>query len=519
MKWKIVLIFIMVGLCGCGSDTSKNESAVETQGNDKSAQISSIEKEESKPEAEVKMEQKEEAPDSGQLLMDYYQDEIISKRGKIKNYELTAGYVRRELEPVYDSEWVSFTQVDVGDYSGEEGVLAMELTDMDSDGSDEMVVFYREKDKVSDWLYKNEEIETWKTGVEVFYVDDGEVKSSGAVILDEINSNDENRFSNYRASSVEARFYYAELADGKRGVAVNSIFGPPMWADGIRVYLAVYSYEDHQLKEVGYEAVEGSDIGEYVGYDVVKKAGFDHTVKKWKDVSEGDYIEDFFLPEDEPAVKEVFRYETVNNMDWDASSGLYENDPKYNIKDYHMNLEVYGVFQGMRSLSELGGHSEVTKDEDASSDVPMSGKTEETAYGNRIFIPDGFVDITEYYDGYESNNAAGGVTWTLYNEQLDMTIDISEYPYPLVYDMDGFPNQVLMGEYDFYRQSYGETDLNEAEGYFITVWSDTGNKKNKLKYIVDNICHTVTVTYPENKEQEYSAIRDKVINSFEVVGQ
>ena len=169
--------------------------------------------------------------------------------------------------------------------------------------------------------------------------------------------------------------------------------------------------------------------------------------------------------------------------------------------------------------SKLEAEVKVEQKEDASSDMPMSGKTEETAYGNRIFIPDGFVDITEYYDGYESNNAAGGVTWTLYNEKLDMTIDISEYPYPLVYDIDGSPNQVLMGEYDFYRQSYGETELNEKEGYFVTVWSDPGNKKNKLKYIVDNICHTVTVTYPENKEQEYSAIRDKVINSFEVVGQ
>ena len=150
-----IAFFVMITLCGCGSDSSKNESTVvESQGFGKSVETSSIKMDESKPEAEVKVEQKEEAPDSDQLLMDYYQDEIVSKMGKIKDYELTAGYVRRDLEPVYDSEWGSFTQVDVGDYSGEEGVLAMELTDMDSDGSDEMVVFYREKDKVSDFEEK-----------------------------------------------------------------------------------------------------------------------------------------------------------------------------------------------------------------------------------------------------------------------------------------------------------------------------------------------------------------------------
>jgi len=60
-------------------------------------------------------------------------------------------------------------------------------------------------------------------------------------------------------------------------------------------------------------------------------------------------------------------------------------------------------------------------DWDAVSDVLMFVRMAETAYGNRIFIPYGFVDIIEYHDGYESNNAAGGVTWTLYNdEQLDM---------------------------------------------------------------------------------------------------
>ena len=117
-----------------------------------------------------------------------------------------------------------------------------------------------------------------------------------------------------------------------------------------------------------------------------------------------------------------------------------------------------------------------------------------------------------------TNNAAGGRTWTLYNEQMDMTIEIEEYPRPLIQYIEYPPEQVLLSIYDHFLGT-GKTELNEKEGYFISTWTDSENKKTKLKYIVDNICHTVKVIYPENKDQEYATIRDKVINSFEIVTQ
>lgn len=164
---------------------------------------------------------------------------------------------------------------------------------------------------------------------------------------------------------------------------------------------------------------------------------------------------------------------------------------------------------------ETGTDTGSDKPEDASGDTSLSGRTEETYYGNRIFIPDGFVDATTYYEGYEKNNAAGGMSLTFYNEQMNMTIDVSEYPYPLVYDMDSTPEQILQGEADFYRSSYGETDVHD--GYFDCVWDDQPDHKNRLRYIVDDICHAVTVTYPAEKDGEYSKVADKVIESFEIV--
>ena len=134
-----------------------------------------------------------------------------------------------------------------------------------------LLFFTGKKETVDDSLNQGKKIDVWTTSVEVFSYDDGEVVSSGKTVLDQINGDGGVANNNYRSSGVEVRIYYIDTADGGKGIAVNSVYGPPLWADGRDFYFAAYEYKDHKLFEIGRDDGEGSDMDSFVGLDVVKK--------------------------------------------------------------------------------------------------------------------------------------------------------------------------------------------------------------------------------------------------------
>ena len=148
MKYSIVLTALITALtlCGCGGREAAVIPPQEAEEQEQTVENDRPGEEDPAVALEeiVTDEESVEEPDVDEILREYYQDQILKEYDEIKNPELEAPYMLSEKN-IYSEMPGKYTQLDVGDYEGEEGIVAGDYTDMDMDGNDELVVFYREK--------------------------------------------------------------------------------------------------------------------------------------------------------------------------------------------------------------------------------------------------------------------------------------------------------------------------------------------------------------------------------------
>ena len=154
-----------------------------------------------------------------------------------------------------------------------------------------------------------------------------------------------------------------------------------------------------------------------------------------------------------------------------------------------------------------------TKDETAEEVAPeTSADAPVTVYGNTYTLPEGFEEVVEEDDGYE-RNAAGGYTYTYRNENLDMTISISEFNWSSAVPMEMSKEDFLQDNFDYYTAYPNEESQINNDYFYIITKDDKGNNDYFKEIVGDVFCTDIHVIYPADNS-ECESIKDDFLKSY-----
>nr|MCR4892993.1 hypothetical protein [Lachnospiraceae bacterium] len=404
--------------------------------------------------------------------------------------------------------------VDVGDFSGQTGILGYRIVDLNKDGTDEMIILRRSCELIPD-EYAGEgnpkEIARWTTSFEVVYLNDGSPEHTDEYPLTQINGSIFGGEGNYKSGYFEVKILLKERDSGFE-IVCSDEYGSPMWADGTNVGFMVYSFDGRQIKEVTSNSFVGSDGFNEDG-DFSKSAvdaGMDETARFWKDDSAWNEDNNAYLVSpDEPQCEDLLHVKTETDFDY----SFYDN-PNASLDDYKLlaKTENYLLIDNIDSSTPAKEFKASKQEGENKSDT--EGAEFETVYGSKFEIPDGFANRTQDSGEYEHNNAAGGYTYRYENDSLGMTIEVIEFVWANFYGAAADYNAVLEEEYELKKQYY--SDVTEPQGNSFTLrYSDEGGKEVFEKIVVDDsFYHDIVIQYPQDKKEECQKIADRFVDGF-----
>lgn len=156
-----------------------------------------------------------------ELLTQYYETEILAKRGKVSETTYYAPFVRSD------------DYIAPGDKDLEYGVISVEYEDLDGDGKEEMLLLYLEDYPQN----QNTEHCTDVITFEVFYEDGGEVFSAGGGILDE---------DSFGFHSVNSTIFLRKNGES----SLISMKCDNLMDVAVYMGLRLYQYKNREIREV-----------------------------------------------------------------------------------------------------------------------------------------------------------------------------------------------------------------------------------------------------------------------------
>ncbi len=452
---------------------------------------------------EQSIEDNEHYYTSNEILDNYLNDALLRNENLINDLSLTAPYVFVK----WDEEWET-TDVRVGNFGGEEGIIGYKITDLNVDGEPELLVIRRKSMSEEDIYGFPDGNVTWIYSCEVFYVEQDNVKSSGEVVLDKINDSS-GEWVGYRAQSMEGRFFLKEIK-GNTEICSSTFYGSPIGADGFCAQLTTYLFDGNKLYNVTHVIYEGSDaFNDDLSFSqAAEKSGLYYTAEQWKNndgwTNEGN---GFLVTEKEPDCIDLLCMRSDTNFSYE----VLWNRPRGPFDDYQLSIITENLMNEFNySASSIAEDRNIGRESQENSEELI-----ETMYGTKFYIPAGFIDVSPDFEGYERNNAAGGFSHWFMNDKLGMKIEVDEFVWANIFSSCSSPAAVISSEYDSIDRSNAEDQWISDDWYMIKIRS-----KGEIDYtrvmVGDYIYHSIHITYPTNNENECKNIAGQFIDTFEI---
>ena len=168
------------------------------------------------------------------------------------------------------------------------------------------------------------------------------------------------------------------------------------------------------------------------------------------------------------------------------------------MKTFEIGKDPQGSASSQESKKE---ESSETAPADSSEAPAAEESVEETAE-----------EAVEEDDGYE-RNAAGGYTYTYRNENLDMTISISEFNWSSAVPMEMSKEDFVQDNFDYYTAYPNEESQINDDYFYIITKEDKGNNDYFKEIVGDVFCTDIHVIYPADNS-ECESIKDDFLKSY-----